>query len=151
MNGNGQLQLKEPVSLVWNQLMDPDVLTECIVGCEKMELIDSHKYHAGLAIGIAAVKGKYDATIELADIDEPNGYRLIVHGEGTPGFVDAEGIIKLSSDPDGGTVLSYDYTATAGGKIAAVGQRMLGGVAKLIIGDFFKRLKKQIEKAGATA
>ncbi len=151
MNGNGQLKLKEPVALVWSKLMDPNVLTECIVGCEKMELIDTNKYHAGLAIGIAAVKGKYDANIELADIDEPNGYKLIVHGEGTPGFVDAEGIIKLISEPDGGTVLTYDYTAAAGGKIAAVGQRMLGGVAKLIIGDFFKRLKKQIEKNSETA
>ncbi len=120
------------------------MLAECIMGCKKLELVEEGKYRADLTVGIAAVKGKYDATITLADVQAPASYKLIVHGEGGPGFLDAEGQLRLTSLDDGKTALFYSYNAEVGGKVAAIGQRMLGGVAKLIIGDFFsKKIKKR--------
>jgi carbon monoxide dehydrogenase subunit G len=145
MNGNGAIELKAPIDLVWSKLMDPEVLAECILGCKKLELIDEGKYRADLAVGIAAVKGKYDATIALVDVQAPNSYKLVMHGEGAPGFMDAEGLLNLTSVDEGRTALTYNYTAEVGGKVAAIGQRMLGGVAKLVINDFFKKIKKEIE------
>jgi carbon monoxide dehydrogenase subunit G len=150
MTGTGKVSINAPLELVWRYLMDPDVLAKCIMGCEKLESVGERKYHADLSIGIASVKGRYDASIELKDVREFKGYRLIVHGEGAPGFVEAEGIIDLVADEDGVTTLSYEYTANVGGKVAAVGQRMLGGVAKLLIGDFFKKIKRQIDQAERT-
>ncbi|MGF9710595.1 SRPBCC family protein [Paenibacillus naphthalenovorans] len=145
MNGSGEISLNAPIDQVWNKLMDPDVLAECIMGCKKLELVEEGKYRADLTVGIAAVKGKYDATITLADVQAPASYKLIVHGEGGPGFLDAEGQLRLTSLDDGKTALFYSYNAEVGGKVAAIGQRMLGGVAKLIISDFFKKIKKEIE------
>lgn len=151
MNGSGVIELNAPIHEVWNKLMDPDVLSECILGCNRLERVEEGKYRADLAIGIAAVKGKYDATIALVDVQAPRSYKLVVHGEGAPGFVDAEGIIELTENGEGKTALSYTYTAEVGGKVAAIGQRMLGGVAKLLINDFFKKIKKEIEKAQQSA
>ncbi|WP_424765575.1 SRPBCC family protein [Paenibacillus sp. sgz302251] len=145
MNGGGNLTLNAPIDQVWSKLMDPGVLSECIMGCKKLELVGENKYKAELSVGIAAVKGKYDATISLTDLQAPSSYKLVMHGEGGPGFLDAEGILELASAGDGETTLTYTYTAEVGGKVAAVGQRMLGGVAKLIINDFFKKLKKEID------
>lgn len=145
MNGQGSLELNAPIEQVWSKLMDPEVLAACIMGCKKLELIDEGKYRADLSVGIAAVKGKYDATIALVDVQEPQSYKLIMHGEGAPGFLDAEGLLRLTPIDEGRTALSYNYTAEVGGKVAAIGQRMLGGVAKLIINDFFKKIKKEIE------
>lgn len=147
MNGSGVIELNAPINEVWNNLMNPDVLAECILGCKRLEQVEEGKYRADLAIGIAAVKGKYDATISLVDVQAPNSYKLVVHGEGAPGFVDAEGVIDLTENDEGKTTLSYTYNAEVGGKVAAIGQRMLGGVAKLLINDFFKKIKKEIEKA----
>ncbi|HHY67096.1 MAG TPA: carbon monoxide dehydrogenase subunit G [Alicyclobacillus sp.] len=151
MNGTGEISLGASVNEVWIHLLDPDVLAKCVIGCDRLESTGESTYHADLSIGIAAVKGKYDATIALADVEELKGYRLIVHGEGPPGVVDAEGVIRLSVDGEHQTILSYEYTANVGGKIAAVGQRMLGGIAKLIINDFFKRMKKEIERTSRSA
>ncbi|GGG25954.1 SRPBCC family protein [Paenibacillus abyssi] len=151
MNGSGEIELYAPVDQVWSKLMDPEVLADCILGCNKLELIGENKYRADLSVGIAAVKGKYDATIELADVQAPHSYKLIMHGEGVPGFLDAEGLLQLTPLDEGRTLLSYNYNADVGGKVAAIGQRMLGGVAKLIIGDFFKKLKKEIEKGQQSA
>lgn len=151
MNGNGSIELRAPIEHVWNKLMDPEVLSQCIMGCKQMVLIEEGKYRAELSVGIAAVKGTYDATVSLTDVQAPKSYKLVVHGAGAPGYVNAEGLIQLSELDGGKTTLTYDYTAEVGGKVAAIGQRMLGGVAKLIINDFFKKLKKVIENAEQTA
>jgi carbon monoxide dehydrogenase subunit G len=151
MNGNGSIELNAPIEHVWNKLMDPEVLSQCIMGCKQMVQIEEGKYRAELSVGIAAVKGTYDATVALTDVQAPKSYKLVVHGEGAPGYVDAEGLIQLSEQEGGKTTLSYDYNAEVGGKVAAIGQRMLGGVAKLIINDFFKKLKKEIENAEQSA
>lgn len=145
MTGNGTIELNGTIEHVFKKLLDPEVLTECIMGCKSMELIEEGKYRADLSVGIAAIKGKYDAYITVEEVQAPHHFKLVVHGEGGPGFVDAEGIIDLTSLGDSNTTLSYTYNAEVGGKVAAIGQRMLGGVAKMLIGDFFKRIKKNLE------
>ncbi|MDQ0341009.1 carbon monoxide dehydrogenase subunit G [Caldalkalibacillus uzonensis] len=146
MNGNGKIELPGNIEHVFNKLLDPEVLQNCIMGCKHLEQIDESTYKAELSVGIAAVKGKYDATIILKDVEQPNHYKLVVKGEGSPGFVNAEGAINLTAMDDQNTLLKYSYTANVGGKVASIGQRMLGGVAKLIISDFFKRAKKELSK-----
>lgn len=146
MNGEGQIDLNGSKEQVFKKLLDPEVLKSCIMGCKTITKVDDETYQADLTVGIAAVKGKYDATIRLKDLQPPNHYKLVVHGEGTPGFVDAEADINLVSNEDETTKLQYSYTADVGGKVASVGQRMLGGVAKLIIKDFFKKAKREMDK-----
>ncbi|WP_245807742.1 SRPBCC family protein [Halobacillus massiliensis] len=145
MEGKGKLSLNAGIERSWEVLMDPNVLEKCIMGCEKLEQIEENKYEAELAMGIAAVKGRYSSTIELADLDKPKHYKLIVKGEGGPGTVEAVGNIDLVAEDETETTLKYTYDAEVGGKVAMIGQRMLGGVAKMIIQDFFKKFKKELE------
>ncbi len=44
------------------------------------------------------------------------------------------------SDADGGTRVSYSADVQVGGLIASVGQRMLGGVSKMMLDQFFGRM-----------
>ena len=48
----------------------------------------------------------------------------------------------------GGTVLAYTYEAVVGGKVAAVGGRLLDGAARVIIGQFFKTLARKTGTTG---
>lgn len=107
-------------------------------GSQKLVLVDDNKYEAELSIGIAAIKGNYSSTIEILDLEEPRHYKLAVKGEGAPGTVEAVGIVDLTPDGESSTLLNYSYEAEVGGKVAMVGQRMLGGVAKLVIQDFLR-------------
>ncbi|MDQ0218705.1 carbon monoxide dehydrogenase [Peribacillus cavernae] len=151
MNGKGSLTLEAGIEKAWDVLLDPNVLEKCIMGCKKMEQESENKYNADLSIGIAAVKGKYESTIEIADIEKPSHYKLIVKGEGGPGNVEAAGIIDLTPIDENTTELAYTYEADVGGKVAMIGQRMLGGVAKLIIQDFFKKLGKELKRIESNA
>ena len=116
------------------------------MGCEELQVVSENIYKADLKVGIAAVKGKYEANIEVKNINEPNSYTLVIHGEGNPGLVDAEADIYFEQKDEETTLVTYKYEADAGGKIASIGQRMLGGVAKLVINDFFKKAKNEMKK-----
>jgi carbon monoxide dehydrogenase subunit G len=48
------------------------------------------------------------------------------------------------SDTDGGTRVSYSADVQVGGLIASVGQRMLGGVSKLMLDQFFSRMTEML-------
>ncbi|WP_080872760.1 SRPBCC family protein [Oceanobacillus timonensis] len=146
MDGKGSIKLQGNKETVFASLLNPEVLKNCIMGCKELNQQEENVYQVDLSVGVAAVKGKYDATIRLADVEAPKSYRLIVHGEGGPGFVDAEAEIQLVTVENNITELNYTYEAQVGGKVASIGQRMLSGVAKLIINDFFKKVKKELEK-----
>jgi carbon monoxide dehydrogenase subunit G len=44
-------------------------------------------------------------------------------------------------ESNGQTVLKYSADAKVGGLIASIGQRMLGGVAKMVCDQFFKKVE----------
>lgn len=151
MDGKGEIKLPGKKEDVFRDLMDSSLLEKCIMGCKKLEIVEDNRYVADLSVGIAAVKGKYDTTIELKDVQSPDGYTIVMHGEGNPGFVDATGYIELEGINEEEILLKYTYEADVGGKVASIGQRMLGGVAKLIINDFFKKAKKELERRQTAA
>ena len=99
---------------------------------------------AATLIGVAGIRGLYKAEIELHDKREPHSVRLVARATGALGFGAGEGDVTLAPLADGGTRLTYRYRADVGGKIAAVGQRMLGTVTRLLIAEFFRSLERRI-------
>jgi 2-furoyl-CoA dehydrogenase large subunit len=53
------------------------------------------------------------------------------------------GRIKLEPGEGGGTLVTYDYDAEIGGKVASVGGRLLDGAAKMVIRQFFTALARR--------
>ncbi|MDI3298770.1 MAG: carbon monoxide dehydrogenase subunit G [Bacillota bacterium] len=144
MQVKGEQVLRAPRPVVYDLLMDPEVLSRCIPGCKALRQAGDGAYDAELELGIASVKGRYTGHVEIRDARRPERYTLVLSGQGGPGFVNAELRFSLE-EADGGTRLSYEGEAQAGGTIAGVGQRMLGGVAKLITGQFFSALTREVE------
>ena len=136
--------------LVWDVLMDIDVLGSIIPGSKGLEAIGENKYQSKLSVRVGPVNGKFEANFELADINEPECYRLLVEGKGPAGHVTGEGTIRLEPG-NGGTVMHYAGDARIGGKIAAVGQRLLDVAAKQIAKQSLKKLSKQVEMRLETA
>lgn len=82
MEGKGSLNLPAGIEKSWDVLLDSEVLKRCIMGCKKLELVEENKYEADISMGVASVKGDYSTTIELANINKPISYQMIVKGEG---------------------------------------------------------------------
>jgi carbon monoxide dehydrogenase subunit G len=67
-----------------------------------------------------------------------------MEGQGRPGFVKGTSVISLR--PQGGTTaVDVSGAVHTGGPIARLGQRLIGGVAKMTMDRFFACLKAKIE------
>jgi carbon monoxide dehydrogenase subunit G len=90
-----------------------------------------------MRMGIGAISGVFTGSIYLHDLQPSTEYQMTVNGSGSPGFVKGEGTVQLTSD-GAGTLLHYSGDVSAGGAIASLGQRMIGGAARMVIDQFFK-------------
>lgn len=144
MHIEGSYEFKSDRELVWSALMDIEVLGSIIPGSKGLQEIGPDKYQSKLAVKVGPVSGKFESTFELADVQPPESYKLIVTGKGPAGHVSGEGTIRLEQQ-SGKTVMHYAGDAKIGGKIAAVGQRLLDIAAKQIARQSLKKLARQIE------
>ena len=95
---------------------------------------------------IGPVSATFKGTVDLSNIDPPNGYRISGAGEGgIAGFAKGGADVALSDVPEG-TLLTYDVQANVGGKIAQMGARLIDGVAKKTADQFFASFAAECAK-----
>jgi carbon monoxide dehydrogenase subunit G len=145
----GDYRFEGPQELVWDTLMDPDVLASVLPGCEKLEQTGDNEYQGALEIKIGPVQGKFMGKVQLEDIHKPDSYTMKVNGQGASGFVNATGHLALAPE-DGETRVTYEGDANVGGRLAAVGQRLVESSAKAIIKQSLDGLNEAV-KARASA
>jgi carbon monoxide dehydrogenase subunit G len=144
MKIEGAYDVPAPRAKVWNAFLDPEQIRQAIPGCEALEALGNDEYKATMKIGVAAVKGTFEGKVRIMDKNAPTSYRLQADGSGSPGFVRADTLITFS-DAAGGTRVSYSADVQVGGLIAGVGQRMLGGVSKMMADQFFTRMSHLLQ------
>jgi carbon monoxide dehydrogenase subunit G len=144
MKIEGSHDIAAPRQRVWDAFLDPAQLKQAIPGCEKLEALGNDEYKATMKVGVAAVKGTFEGKVRLMDKKPPDSYRMSVEGSGGPGFVRGETTITLS-DTGAGTKVSYSADVQIGGLIAGVGQRMVGGVSKMMADQFFNKMSQLLQ------
>ena len=144
MKITGTAVIKAPQAAVWAALNDMDVLARVVPGCESLNDLGDNHYEGVVKIGIAGIKGSYSGKIRLEDIEAPKHYKLVAAGKGSNGVVDAVGTVDLETLADGTTQLNYGGEAQIGGMLASVGQRLIEGAARQLIGQAVKALEAQI-------
>ena len=143
LRGEGEVTIAAPPAEVWRRLIDPNELAAIVPGCRSLRQDGPDRYVAEVMIGVAGVRGLYQAEIALKDKQEPSSVRLVGKASGALGFGAGEGVVTLAP-ADGGTRLTYAYSAEIGGKVAAVGQRLLATVTRVLIGEFFAALERRV-------
>ena len=144
MKLEGSSEVPAPRKKVWDAFLDPKVLKQAIPGCEKLEAIGPDEYKATMKVGVGGVKGTFEGKVRLSEKNPPDSYKLAVEGSGGPGFIRGETVITLT-DSGSGTKVSYTADLQVGGLIASVGQRMLGGVSKMMADKFFTRMSELLQ------
>jgi 2-furoyl-CoA dehydrogenase large subunit len=147
LTGSGEISLSAPVEEVWRRLLDPRELAAIIPGCRGLTQDGPDRYSARVVIGVAGIRGTYHAQIEMRDKKEPSSVRLVGKAFGALGFGSGSGLVTLRPEACGRTRLEYRYEADVGGKVAAVGQRMLGSVTRHLIAQFFHSLERRLRPA----
>jgi carbon monoxide dehydrogenase subunit G len=137
MQQSGEYRIGAPIGVVWRALNDPDVLAECIDGCEAMERSGENAFTARVKAKVGPVSAVFNADVTLTDINPPHSYTLNANVKGGPaGFGKGTARVALSEE-GGATALRYDVEGSVGGKLAQVGQRLVDGAARKMADDFF--------------
>src|SRR5437870_9019691 len=142
MKIEGNYTIKAPRELVWNLMIDPEVLSRCVPGVQSLENVEGNAYKLVLKTGVGAIKGVYTGAIKLADMREPEHYKMLVDGKGGAGFVKGVGELDLSEQGEE-TVVAYSGDVSVGGTIASVGQRLILSTAKMMTSQFFTALEAE--------
>ena len=143
MELNGSYTFDAPPARVWDLLMDPAVISSCIPGCDAFEPDGEDRYKVKLTVGIAAITGAYEGVVAISEKVALSSYRLTVEGQGKPGFAKGNSSIALRADGDK-TIVDVSSTVQTGGPIARVGQRLIGGVSKMMLDKFFACLQGKV-------
>lgn len=149
MKISGSYALAVPQERAYEMMQDPAILARAMPGCESLEKIGENEYRMKMKMVLASLSGVFEGKVRIADQNPPSGFRLIVEGSGRPGFIKGDGLLKLVPAAGGGTEVSYDGDAQIGGTIAAIGQRLLDGTAKLLIKKFFDKLSAEAGAANS--
>ena len=147
MTMHGEINVPASRQKVWDALNDPEVLKQCIPGCQALEKTGDNAFSATAKIRVGPVSATFKGNVELSDLDPPNGYKISGQGEGgVAGFAKGGAVVTLSDGEDGGTVLQYDVEANVGGKLAQLGGRLINGVAKKNADSFFKKFVEVVSQ-----
>jgi carbon monoxide dehydrogenase subunit G len=144
MDMTGEYRISAPRSRVWEALNDPEILKQCIPGCEEIEKQSDTEMTAKVIAKVGPVKAKFAGKVTLSDIDPPNGYTITGEGSGgAAGFGKGGAKVNLVEDA-ADTVLTYTAHAQVGGKLAQIGSRLIDGTARKMADEFFARFTRVV-------
>ena len=146
MELTGEQHIPASRERVWQALNDPSVLQACIAGCQELVRISDTRFDAVVIAKVGPVSPTFRGTVDLMNIDRPNGYTLVGRGQGgAAGFAKMTAKVQLAASGESATLLRYSAQADVGGKLAAVGSRLIQGVARKTADDFFAAFARHLD------
>lgn len=147
MNFQGIVNIRAPQQTVWEFLTNPEKVSQCAPGVNAFEVVEpGKKFRAGVEVGFGSIKAKFLMDVEWIKLDEPNIASLRAHGRAPASAVEARSEMHLSTMPDGSTNLNWTADVDIMGTIASLANRLAPTVTKKLSAEFFKTVKKKIEK-----
>jgi len=138
MKLSGSYKLNVKKKIVWQALNDPNILKQCIPGCESFEKKGNTIFKVTATNQIGPMNATFSGTVTLSNIQENQSYTIEGEGQSSVGFANGSADVKLIEE-NGLTTLKYEVNANIGGKIAQLGSRLIDGVAKKMSDYFFGR------------
>ena len=130
---------------VWQALLSPEVLRECVPGCTEMAGTAQDGFEATVTQKVGPVKATFKGAVTLSDMVDQTSLTLTGEGKGGAAGFAKGGANVVLTDQDGGTLLSYEVEAKVGGKLAQLGSRIIDGFAKKMADQFFSNFQEAVE------
>lgn len=150
MDLTGEYRIPAPREDVWRALNDPNILKQCIPGCESVEKVSDTEFTAKVVLKIGPMSAKFSGKGILSNLDPPNGYTITGEGQGgVAGFGKGTADVKLESEGSA-TVMRYKAAAQVGGKMAQLGARLIDSTTKKLADEFFGKFAQVVSPAAAS-
>lgn len=144
MKMTGEQRIAAPREKVWAALNDPEVLRQCIPGCQSLTKEADDRLRATVEIKIGPIGAKFDGVVTLSDLNPPESYTITGQGQGgTVGSARGGAKVQLAAAGQE-TVLSYEVDAEVGGRLAQLGGPIIDATAKQLAGKFFQKFGETV-------
>ena len=141
MNLNDSKTINADRETVWAALLNPDVLMACVPGCQEMHGSAEEGFEAVVVQKVGPVKATFKGAVTFSDMNKPENLTMSGEGKGgAAGFAKGGAVVRLEADGDQ-TILHYEVEAKVGGKLAQLGNRIIGGFAKKMADQFFVKFQ----------
>ncbi len=144
MRIKGERLLSTDIPSLWPMLQDEEVLARISPGVSNVEKLSDGNYKAISEISIGPVRGKFEGNIVLQNILPHESMTLVLNQNSKMGNAEARVVMNLTEQSDQQTLLTYDGAAKLSGRLATMGQRILGGVVGTLTKQVFKELETVI-------
>lgn len=144
MEMKGEETIAAPRQKVWEALNNPDILRECIPGCQSLDMTSPTDMTAVVKVKIGPVSASFKGDVMLQNIVAPESYTIAGEGKGGIAGFGKGGADVTLTDLGDSTLLAYEVKAQVGGKIAQLGSRLIDSSAKKLAGQFFTKFNEVV-------
>lgn len=135
----------------WKALHDPEVLRQCVSGCETLQRKSDTEYALTLRTKLAGEQHHFTGQILLSDERPPQCLQVVFEGtEEHAGLAIGHVDVTLEKADQGGTRLRYVLHAAAGGALAQIGPDHLEQVSRKLVDSFFTKFVDYMVEHGKT-
>lgn len=150
MDVDGEERIAAPREVVWSALNDPEILRQCIPGCQSLEKTSPTELVTTVRIKIGPVGATFSGEITLSNINAPESYTISGEGKGgIAGFGKGAADVVLIEDGNE-TILRYVAKAQVGGKLAQLGSRLIDSASRKLAQQFFADFNAAVAADGQT-
>jgi carbon monoxide dehydrogenase subunit G len=143
---SGDFTFKGPRATVFELLQDPAVLAKALPGTKTLKKIGEDQYEGVMKVSVGPMmSAEFVVKVELKDKVTPERFSMDIDGKGAVGFTKGRATIQLQELPGPVTLMNYTSDIQIGGKIAAVGQRLLESVGKMMTRQALDALDKELQ------
>lgn len=149
MELNDEVIIDAPRDKVYAALNDPEILKNCIPGCEELIQHSDTELEAKVVLKVGPVKARFGGRVHLDKSGAPEAFSLTGEGSGgTAGFAKGGADVTLAED-GGKTILRYEARVEIGGKLAQLGSRLIQSTAKKLSAKFFTKFAETFDAEAA--
>ena len=146
----GKIPIRAQAPTVWDLLLDVNRMAACMPGVEEVTLIDDRTFDGVIAAAVGPISGKFSFRARIVECTPPTA--MVARLEGTDSVTNSalSGEMAMALDPAGadGTELAYRASVDVQGRLAILGDMVLRTTALLIVEEFTKRLRAELERPG---
>ncbi len=147
-----EFTVQAPVARVWEYLIDPAKVSQCIPGAALLESPEDGTFIGTVKVKVGPITVSYKGTVKFTEVDEANHHvRLVGEGRETGGTGSAKVTMssRVSPAEGGGALVNVSAQVDLVGKIVQFGRGMIEEVSRQLFRQFSACVKQHLEVANA--
>jgi carbon monoxide dehydrogenase subunit G len=148
MKIEGKFTMKAPIQKVWDFLLAPGTLANCIPGAEKMDQVDDKTYEGIVKQKVGPIGVKLQFTQTFVEVEPPKHLKAVGRGAalGGAGTFSQETIVDMKEVSGGEVEIAYSSNVSMVGRIATFGERIMRAKVNKVGEQFIQNLQNALKK-----